>query len=301
MNVYYKLGAGISRDAARTAITLCRRNGSTILETIAGLTSVSAWTKKQCRSLQTNLHHLLHERADKAIYRIVNFMGYGAYLDDRGIDRSKTDILEVLGMEQANPLQLLRRLETLEEVVRAGSTDQNAPFLLSTIHSSKGLEYQRVILIDIADGILPQFVLPGNGRATAEERESYEEERRLFYVGMTRAKQSLSIVNFRKGNLHSTFAEELFPKAKSAPTPVKPKTVDRGFSGKSEAIQKQQGSGSASCFSVGARIVHKKFGSGVISSCNGDIITVSFSDGSDKKLSLSTALRMKQLTLKASS
>ena len=53
--------------------------------------------------------------------------------------------------------------------------------MLSTIHASKGLEYDHVILIDAAEGLLP----------SADEGEELEEERRLFYVGATRAKKQL--------------------------------------------------------------------------------------------------------------
>lgn len=63
--------------------------------------------------------------------------------------------------------------------------------------------------MDVADGLLPK-VLPEK-EAADEEREAYEEERRLFYVGMTRAKDELEIVTFRKAGLSSSFSQEVFP------------------------------------------------------------------------------------------
>ena len=79
-------------------------------------------------------------------------MGYGAYLEERGGDLSRAEILEALGVGESTPVRLLERLEELKEVVQAGSPDPGCPFILSTIHSSKGLEYERVILMDVADG-----------------------------------------------------------------------------------------------------------------------------------------------------
>ena len=77
-------------------------------------------TRRQCAALSTHLSNLLQERGDRAVYRIVHFMGYGAYLEEHGMDGSRADILEAIGANQPTPLALLERLEELEQVVRAG-------------------------------------------------------------------------------------------------------------------------------------------------------------------------------------
>lgn len=85
------------------------------------------------------------------------------------MDGSRADILEAIGANQPTPLALLERLEELEQVVRAGAHGgEEVPFLLSTIHSSKGLEYGRVILMDVADGIFPKTVPEGPEPEQAE-------------------------------------------------------------------------------------------------------------------------------------
>ncbi|MDO4619422.1 MAG: ATP-dependent helicase [Lachnospiraceae bacterium] len=96
-----------------------------------------------------------------------------------------------------------------EEAVRAekesGVEDRNS-MILSTIHSSKGLEYDTVYLLDVEDGIFPDSV-PNNARsASKEELETYEEERRIFYVGVTRAKKQLYVFRL-KGK--ATFLDDL--------------------------------------------------------------------------------------------
>ncbi len=77
--------------------------------------------------------------------------------------------------------------------------------IIQTMHSSKGLEYRCVIIPDANEGIIP------HNKAVLEE--DIEEERRLFYVSMTRAKQYLHIyftkTRFNKDAVISRFAEEL--------------------------------------------------------------------------------------------
>jgi len=73
-------------------------------------------------------------------------------------------------------------------IVEAGKKDKDDSTLtLSTIHSAKGLEWHTVFLIFAAEGHLPSYL-------SLEDEEAIEEERRLFYVATTRAKENLFII-----------------------------------------------------------------------------------------------------------
>jgi DNA helicase II / ATP-dependent DNA helicase PcrA len=73
------------------------------------------------------------------------------------------------------------------------NSDDEKPLTLSTIHSAKGLEWECVFLIGLIDGVLPvSFALEDTGRI--------EEEQRLFYVGLTRAKRQLYLAVHHEGN-----------------------------------------------------------------------------------------------------
>ena len=84
------------------------------------------------------------------------------------------------------------RGQTLEDVLDSAALvsdsdeyDETVPVSLMTLHSAKGLEFDAVYLAGLEDGLLP------HGRAINSGTEELEEERRLFYVGMTRAKHAL--------------------------------------------------------------------------------------------------------------
>ena len=79
--------------------------------------------------------------------------------------------------------EFFEALERIKEV----QNNKNSTVTLSTLHSSKGLEFDRVIMIDVVDGILPS----NSDNMTEDEKE---EENRLFYVGITRARHTLDIL-----------------------------------------------------------------------------------------------------------
>lgn len=262
--VYYKFGAGITRQAAEHAAAHCPRGESlfTYLSTLEGL---SDWARMRSKALSTHFTHMRSERGDKAVYRILHFMGYGDYLTERGGDKNRAAILEALGEQEPSPERLLERLEELRELVQR-SAHPAAPFLLSTIHSAKGLEYGHVYLLDVMDGILPK----------AGEDTDIEEERRLFYVALTRAREELSV--FTCGP--SAFADALFPKA-----PLR--SLSKAVSARRSAAPTLP----PESFQPGRAVLHKKFGPGVIVDREGDILTLRLEDGTQKRFSLSVALR----------
>jgi DNA helicase-2/ATP-dependent DNA helicase PcrA len=284
LRIYYKLGAGISKLAAEAACTRCAETGKPVLDCLLEQPGISSWTKKQTASLRTHLANMLGEPADRAVYRIVEFMGYGEYIDKRGADRNKAEILEALGAPLSSPAQLPGRLRELCAIVKAGSRQTDCPFILSTIHSSKGLEYDRVILMDVADGLLPKTELSDE----PEDMMAYEEERRLFYVGMTRARNELIIVRFRKPSLHAAFTLAVFPDRTQM---ARQKKTHR------REPSEQELQSAAKDYRAGIRVCHGTFGPGTIAARRGDIVTVQFEDGSQRRFSLLAALRVAQLRL----
>lgn len=284
MNLYYKLNARLSKQEAQEAVRRCPESMS-VLEYLAEDFPLSGFKRKQCRALLTHMNNMLTENAGSAVYRIVKYMGYGAYLKQREMGEGKAEILQALGNQEPSPARLLDRLEELSGIIRShGSNDSR--FILSTIHSSKGLEYDRVFLMDTIDGILPS-------QAADEDRALMEEERRLFYVGMTRAKNELNIFTFRQAELSSAFSSALFPGKEEKP--AAPKRVS------APAIRPPSAGSSlhwaAKDYFPGVRVCHRQFGKGQVITRNEDILTVRFEQGESRKLSLSVCLKAGSLWL----
>jgi len=139
--------------------------------------------------------------------QITTDVGYKDYLDD-GTEE---------GAERWENVQELRRLtqeyitrtldEFLQDVALISDQDTlteniNAPTLL-TLHAAKGLEFGAVFIVGLDDGLLPH-------NRSFDEPEEMEEERRLFYVGITRAKDKLYLIrSVQRGG--RGYAEETYP------------------------------------------------------------------------------------------
>ena len=275
LRVYYKFGAGITKQAAEHAARACPE-GESLFAYLTALEGLSDYARMKAKAIHTHLANMRTERGDKAVYRILHFMGYGDYLEERGGDTGRAAILEALGEQEPSPGRLLERLEELRSILQR-PTDPQAPFLLSTIHSAKGLEYSTVYLMDVADGIFPK---------TGEDTD-IQEERRLFYVGLTRAKEELNVFTFSSSALCSSFSACLFPKAAPRPAPIRP--LSREFSARRAApkaplLPLEE-------FQPGVGVLHSRFGPGLITRREGDIITLRLEDDTEKRFSLTVALR----------
>ena len=199
--------------------------------------------------------------------RIWNRMGYGKYAEDNGLDTNKFAILSLLSKRQPSLSAFLEHLNRLHETVSRPQKHQKPKLLLSTIHSSKGLEYDTVYLLDVIDGILPGDAKPPK---TEEEERLYYEERRLFYVAMTRAKNRLFL--FACGGCDSLFLSELLC---SLPRPVR--REDDLFSALHGNL-------------CGKHYFHARHGKGTVVANGEDHCLVAFEDGCVQRLSLGEML-----------
>ncbi len=256
--IYFKIGTYLNKAAMEE---LCENSvvyGCNVLAAAPLCKKLHPQTVKSCKAMKTHMENLLTERADKGIYRIVHFMGYGDYLERMKMKDRQVDILEALGENIGTVAQLPERLSQLQKLLAEKENDAGCKLILSTIHSSKGLEYDTVYLMDVFDGIFPERVIKDMRNAVPEDVKTYEEERRLFYVGATRSKNQLNIFTMDK---MSFFAGELLDMSQE------------DYERFCDRIRVKQ------------YISHKKYGQGVVQYKNGDIVTVLFKEG-EKKLSM---------------
>ncbi len=273
LRIYYKFGIGLTKVAAEKAVASFLKTNKPILQSLAEMEELKPWTREQVKELGVHLRHAQSQTAEEALRCVLYDMRYDTYLKNRNADQNKVSVLQWLAANEKTITDFLARLEELSYIVREGTTDANSNLILSTIHSSKGLEYHRVILLDVLDGILPK-----EAREASEQQIVLEEERRLFYVAATRAKEELAIVRYRKQTIESSFAEEL-------------------LYAKKQEIQLPESTASAESFSVHRNVTHVTYGAGKIKSKQDGIVTIQFDNGDRKSFDLNACIRKGLLNL----
>lgn len=212
LRLYYKFGAAISKKSAQYAVARSKTGNRAIFEELLHAPDIRGPVQDVVNDLMQNLPQVKTDSAETAIHRIWEAMHYGRYVEQRKLDRGKYFILGLLakGIESASAF--LEKLDRLRSTMAEHRNSPDNKLILSTIHSSKGLEYDTVYLADVIDGILPSKA--EKEAETPDDIRQYEEERRLYYVGMTRAKNDLYL--FRCGE-PSSFTDEV---TRALPSPV---------------------------------------------------------------------------------
>jgi DNA helicase-2/ATP-dependent DNA helicase PcrA len=100
------------------------------------------------------------------------------------------EILEEIGAYCGDIGEFINKIKNLKDVIKKASENKGSNITLTSIHSAKGLEYDRVYIIDN----LREMNFDKKNLDEDEYEKKLEEERRIFYVGMTRAKDELNIV-----------------------------------------------------------------------------------------------------------
>ncbi len=187
--ICFKTSARISRDNLNR---LARTKGH-VLNAFLSL-SLPEWLEADIKNMKDAFDRLQGLGAKEAVDQILYEIGYMDYLEYRmenGLSRTavmqKINILRSLAGREKNLESFFSRLDTLKEIVKEGGEKEGAGPLFTTIHSSKGLEFDKVIMLDCYEEVLPALE-PGED---PDEKRLYLEEVRLFYVGVTRAKSDL--------------------------------------------------------------------------------------------------------------
>ena len=285
--IYYKLNTYIRKQDALQIAELSREKNLSVWETALSYEGLDGYAKGNIKSVATHMEHLLTEPASRAIHRIVQFMGYQDYLKRSEIKDTKLDTLKMLASLEETPLRLVERLNELRKLIEKKEQNQSCPFILSTIHASKGLEYDTVYLLDVVDGILPDQIPVNLKTAPREELETYEEERRLFYVGATRAKNRLFLFTMKQT---SSFCDEFLGKAAPKKRAIQSTAGNIHLPGADtkaaapKALSDSEFQKFMEQLAEGVMVTHKIFGQGVVVELNEKKIRIDF-DGKVKTFS----------------
>ena len=220
---------------------------------------------KKVFCLQKLFEKLSRKKPFDAIDFILNDIGYIEYLRFKNSFKSysyclqKIAVLKNLIIDCKNLKEALYKIDNIENIINAHSSNESN-ITLSTAHSAKGLEFDIVILIDLFEGVFPSVSVISS--LNEKDSDEMEEEARLFYVGVTRAKEKLYLLSAEKscGDFISVsrFINRLFESPKK------------------------------SSLSIGAKVEHFIFGKGSVTKIleEENCIKVFFGSNGERKLSL---------------
>lgn len=315
MQIYYRLKLFFNKKDALRYAQISQEKDMEVLDAALKYGNLEKYQEDNIRNLKRQMVRILNMPGDEAVNQILTYMGYQDYLKKMGMNANKLETVKLIGSRVESPEKLLERLEELRTIIQEKVSDKDCPFILSTMHASKGLEYDTVYLLDVMDEILPEKVLANPRTASKEELETYEEERRLFYVGVTRAKNQLNVFTTNKP---SKFCSELLGKRNLRETQqkeyagikkwgdyspagtygIKGNGMYHGY-GTGHGFQKQSGKSYqelADALGEGMIVKHKKFGEGVVVDMEGEHIRIQFGDNV-KNMDLKVLARLGMLEI----
>lgn len=315
MQIYYRLKLFFNKKDALRYAQISQEKDMEVLDAALKYGNLEKYQEDNIRNLKRQMVRILNMPGDEAVNQILTYMGYQDYLKKMGMNANKLETVKLIGSRVESPEKLLERLEELRTIIQEKVSDKDCPFILSTMHASKGLEYDTVYLLDVMDGILPEKVLANPRTASKEELETYEEERRLFYVGVTRAKNQLNVFTTNKP---SKFCSELLGKrnmrenqqkeyagikkwgdySPAGTYGIKGNGMYHGY-GTGHGSQKQPGKSYqelADALGEGMIVKHKKFGEGVVVDMEGEHIRIQFGDNV-KNMDLKVLARLGMLEI----
>lgn len=315
MQIYYRLKLFFNKKDALRYAQISQEKDMEVLDVALKYGNLEKYQEDNIRNLKRQMVRILNMPGDEAVNQILTYIGYQDYLKKMGMNANKLETVKLIGSRVESPEKLLERLEELRTIIQEKVSDKDCPFILSTMHASKGLEYDTVYLLDVMDGILPEKVLANPRTASKEELETYEEERRLFYVGVTRAKNQLNVFTTNKP---SKFCSELLGKrnlmenqqkeyagikkwgdySPAGTYGIKGNGMYHGY-GTGHGFQKQPGKSYqelADALGEGMIVKHKKFGEGVVVDMEGEHIRIQFGDNV-KNMDLKVLARLGMLEI----
>ena len=262
-------------DAARRDIV----SGLLAVEEADNLTARAKRPLLELGKILEELQQEIDGSPAELIEKIIKGTGYGDFIND-GTPQA-AERMENIGVLLAEAKAYVDVPAFLEEMALMSSADTAAEqqVTLMTLHAAKGLEFPVVFLAGLEEGILPHARVFDSGKA-----DDIEEERRLCYVGVTRAREELfvSCASSRTQfgqigyNIPSRFLDEMGLMVGGIDRPAQP-PAEADFYSEEVGLE------------VGDRVRSPSFGTGEVVDSEGLGVTVKFDDGTVKKLNVEFA------------
>lgn len=189
--IYYKIKGYVSRSEIND--TLSHAEKLNIFERIQRAPAIAQYKKDLIAEVDLAMRSIQHHFSGFALSSFLQETGFQDWVKrsrrdiERGMDTYRR-ILSTLSRIADRESSVDTFIERLRYLYRRSLSDIPSELHLMSMHGSKGLEFDHVFIVDLVASEIPGY---------AKTPEAMEEERRLLYVAMTRAKQSLHMMSYR--------------------------------------------------------------------------------------------------------
>lgn len=260
-------------------------NNESVFDNLLNYVELKEYQRKQLQECKETLQQMKGIPPLDAIRTIRRKLGYEKAIDklSERLGFRKEYLIGILNTleEIADSLETMedfaKRLKYLESVMKTSkfNKDHNA-VTFSTLHSSKGLEFKRVYMIDLIDGIIPSNEDVEKNRSG--QPEFMEEAVRLFYVGMTRAKMDLELITYKERDGEKVKESPFVSSVRSIVDPPKP-TQTQIPKEQSSTPHNPKAIRNKEELKLGSLVEHRVFGQGEIIQINDERIHIRFQAG----------------------
>jgi DNA helicase II / ATP-dependent DNA helicase PcrA len=314
--IYRKLNTYIGKDAISHAAALMDNDASLpALDALLLGSKISDNATTRIKKLKEDIAALPSMPPSHTVQYILEKLEYGDYLKKtcgEGIYLESllqiTESIATIAVRTDSYLQLLERIRELTVLMEGArkSTEPNA-VTLSSVHAAKGMEFRNVYIVDLYEGSFP--TLAAISENNDGKKALMEEERRLFYVAVTRASKYVELIYAKKVNGNrvepSRFIHELLPGQQA----IKKARAGKAGRRSGTTAHKQTSSGKKAVrrpvaaapapqalpafeqfhLEVGKQVQHQAFGQGIISAYDvkRDMVAIRFEKLGLKKFSAS--------------
>ncbi|HXX80013.1 MAG TPA: UvrD-helicase domain-containing protein [Thermodesulfovibrionales bacterium] len=248
--------ARIENEAKKKALSLSEVMKSTVKAN--GATSAVKERLEGFIKLIDRMASKKYKTASDMIQDIIEKSGYGEFVNNERMHHLNELIASSADTEVKDFLDKASLFTNLDDSVRGNSVT------LMTLHSAKGLEFPVVFILGLEEGVLPYF------KATNEDE--INEERRLFYVGMTRAKDILWLTGASKRRLYAKFQNQEASRFLSDIPKKCCEWIEKSREDHAARLSPPSSDSKKPLFPyvAGCRVKHPKWGIGVVRDCYGD-------------------------------
>ena len=276
---------GIGKTSLEKVEAYCREKNITLLDGLRQVVReglIGAAATKKIANFISIMDHLdsVYRQSNplELLAEVIERSGYATMLKNEDTRESKgrmenlNELYSAVEQLVENENGSLREfLDSTALVADLDNLDDSRGILpLMTLHTCKGLEFSAVFLVGMENGLLPHA-------SSMSDSAEYEEERRLCYVGFTRAKKRLFVSHARRRRIYgNTFNYPPSEFLNSIPSEVMVREsgfqeyqTETSFSGSSNSSFAVETESTVS-FSIGTKVLHPKFGSGIVINRSGE-------------------------------